>query len=250
MIRAVIVDDEQNSSEALEILLKESCPYVQILANCNSAELALEKIPRLKPDLIFLDIEMPNINGFQLLERLPEKNFEVIFTTSYDQYAVKAFKFSALDYLLKPIDRDELEQAVQKLEKPVQHNLTEQLTILMQRISQPPSAFQKIALPTMQGLELVPVSSIISCTSNNNYTEFILSDKRKILVSRTLKDVEEMLHDYSFVRVHNSHIINLNAVTRYVKGEGGYLIMSDGSTIDVSRGKKELLMQKLQLSKL
>ena len=250
MIRAIIVDDEQNSSEVLEILLKESCTQVQILANYHSAELALTGIPKLKPDLLFLDIEMPNMNGFQLLEKLPNKDFEVIFTTSYDQYAIKAFKFSALDYLLKPIDRLELQQAVGKLARPSQHNLSEQLSILMQRISQPPSAIQKIALPTMQRLELVPVSSIISCTSNNNYTEFILSDKRKILVSRTLKDVEEMLQDYSFVRVHNSHIVNLNDVTRYIKGEGGYLIMSDGSTIDVSRGRKELLMQKLQLSKL
>jgi two-component system LytT family response regulator len=217
-----------------------------VAAICHSAKEGIANINELKPDLIFLDIEMPHMNGFQMLEQLPKINFEIIFTTSYDQYAITAFKFSALDYLLKPVDREELEKAMQKIYKKINPPISQQLEILLQRINQPLVPVQRIALPTMQGLEFVPVESIIHCSSNNNYTEFFLKDKKKLLVSRTLKEVEDMLADHAFLRVHNSHIVHLNAITRYVKGEGGYLILEDGSTIDVSRSRKELLMQKLQ----
>ena len=186
------------------------------------------------------------MNGFQMLEQLTTINFEIIFTTSYDQYAITAFKFSALDYLLKPVDREELQKAVQKVSSKITPPVSQQLEILLQKINQPSIPVQRIALPTMQGLEFVPVESIIHCSSSNNYTEFFLADKKRLLVSRTLKEVEDMLADHSFLRVHNSHIVNLNSITRYVKGEGGYLVMSDGSTVDVSRSRKELLMQKLQ----
>jgi two-component system LytT family response regulator len=189
------------------------------------------------------------MNGFQLLEQLPKIDFELIFTTSYDQYAIKAIKFSALDYLLKPVDREELQKAVQKVLKKMNGNISQQLEILMQKVNQPAVAVKRIALPTMQGLELVEINSIISCSSNSNYTEFYLADKKKILVSRTLKEIEELLEGYAFMRVHNSHIVNLNAITKYIKGEGGYLIMTDGSTVDVSRSRKEMLLQKLQVLK-
>lgn len=249
MIKAMIIDDEKNSCEALQLLLERSCPDVQVIAVANSGAEALQKISALHPQLMFLDIEMPNMNGFQLLEQLPKIDFELIFTTSYDQYAIKAFKFSAIDYLLKPVDREELEKAVEKVSKKLTNNINQQLDILLQKINNPSIPVQKIALPTMQGLELVSINSIISCSANNNYTEFFLSDKKKLLISRTLKEIEELLEDHSFIRVHHSHIVNLNAVSRYVKGEGGYLIMSDGSNVDVSRSRKELLIQKLQPSK-
>ena len=249
MITTIIVDDEKNSCEALQILLKDNCPEVHITAICNSGEEALQKIQLLHPQLIFLDIEMPNMNGFQLLEQLPKIYFELIFTTSYDQYAIKAIKFSALDYLLKPVDREELQKAVQKVLKKVSGSISQQLEILLQKVNQPAIPVKRVALPTMQGLELVEINSIISCSANNNYTEFFLTDRKKILVSRTLKETEEMLEGYAFMRVHHSHIINLNEITRYVKGEGGYLIMTDSSTVDVSRSRKEVLMQKLQPSK-
>lgn len=249
MITAIIVDDERHSCEALQILLKQCCPEVEIKAFCFSGEDALKKINTLQPQLVFLDIEMPNMNGFQLLEQLPKIDFELIFTTSYDQYAIKAIKFSALDYLLKPVDREELQKAVQKVEKKANSNISQQLEILLQKVKQPSIPVKRVALPTMQGLELVEINSIISCSANNNYTEFFLADKKKILVSRTLKETEEMLEDYAFMRVHHSHIVNLNEITRYIKGEGGYLLMTDGSTVDVSRSRKELLMQKLQASK-
>lgn len=253
MIRTIIIDDEQHSCDALKIMLDKCCPQVAVKAICYSAKDGLKKINELKPDLIFLDIEMPYMNGFQMLEQLSIVDFEIIFTTSYDQYAIKAFKFSALDYLMKPIDREELEKAVQKACLPDRQSshkinpvMSQQLEILLQKINQPSLPVQRIALPTMQGLEFVPVESIIHCTSSNNYTEFFLADKKRVLVSRTLKEVEEILTDYAFLRVHNSHIVNLNTITRYIKGEGGYLIMTDGSTVDVSRSRKELLMQKLQ----
>jgi len=246
MINAIIIDDERHSCDALKMLLSKCCPQVQVRGTCYSGADAIEKINELKPDLIFLDIEMPHMNGFQMLEQIPKIDFEIIFTTSYDQYAITAFKFSALDYLLKPVDREELQKAVQRVSKKINPPVSEQLEILLQKINQPAQSVQRIALPTMQGLEFIPVESIINCTSNNNYTEFFLTDKKKLLVSRTLKEVEDMLADHSFLRVHNSHIVNLNAITRYVKGEGGYLVMTDGSTIDVSRSRKELLMQRLQ----
>ena len=246
MINAIIIDDERHSCDALKILLEKCCSQVKVAAMCYSADEGIKKIHELNPRLVFLDIEMPHMNGFQMLEQLPAINFEIIFTTSYDQYAITAFKFSALDYLLKPVDREELEKAIQKVSKKINPPVSQQLEILLQKINQPTLTIQRIALPTMQGLEFVPVESIISCSSSNNYTEFFLKDKKKLLVSRTLKETEDMLADHSFLRVHNSHIVNLNAITRYVKGEGGYLIMADGSAIDVSRSRKELLMQKLQ----
>lgn len=245
-IKAIIIDDERHSCDALKILLEKCCPQIQVAAICYSANEGIKKITELKPDLIFLDIEMPYMNGFQMLEQLPTIDFEIIFTTSYDQYAITAFKFSALDYLLKPVDREELEKAVQKISKKINPAISQQLEILLQKINQPTVPMQRIALPTMQGLEFVSVDSIIHCSSSNNYTEFFLKDKKKLLVSRTLKEAEEMLTDHAFLRVHHSHIVNLNAITRYVKGEGGYLVMADGSSVDVSRSRKELLMQKLQ----
>ncbi len=244
-LKAIIVDDERHSCDALKMLLDKCCPQVEVAAICHSGTDAIEKIRELKPELIFLDIEMPNMNGFQMLEQISKIDFEIIFTTSYDQYAITAFKFSALDYLLKPVDREELEKAVQKISKKINPAISQQLDILLQKINQPSVPVQRIALPTMQGLEFVAVDSIIYCSSSNNYTEFFLSDKKRLLVSRTLKETEDMLADHGFLRVHNSHIVNLNAITRYIKGEGGYLIMTDGSTVDVSRSRKELLMQRI-----
>jgi len=246
MIAAIIVDDERHSCDALKMLLAKCCPLVQVVATCYSGEEGIKKINETKPQLVFLDIEMPHMNGFQMLEQLPTINFEIIFTTSYDQYAITAFKFSALDYLLKPVDREELERAVQKVSKKINPPVSQQLEILLQKINQPATAVQRIALPTMQGLEFVPVNSIISCSSSNNYTEFFLADKKRLLVSRTLKEIEDMLADHLFLRVHNSHVVNLNAILRYIKGEGGYLVMTDDSKVDVSRSRKEMLMQRLQ----
>jgi two-component system LytT family response regulator len=246
MIKAIIIDDEIHCRKTLGMLLKEYCPGVEVTEQCSEAESGLAAIQKHKPDLVFLDIEMPNMNGFEMLEKLPEINFEIIFTTSYDQYAIKAFRFSALDYLLKPVGREELQTAVQKIARRMQFPLPQQLEILLQKLHQPVSSVQKIALPTMEGLQMIAVNSIISCESDSNYTIFFLKNKQKLIVSRPLKEIEEMLDEYSFLRVHNSYLINLNEIDKYVKGEGGYLVMTDGTSIDVSRSKKEMLLNKLR----
>ena len=247
MITATIVDDESDCCESLVMLLQRYCPEVKVLDVCYSAETALQCIKEHEPHILFLDIEMPFMNGFEMLEKLGEINFKLVFTTSYDQYAIKAIRFSALDYLLKPIDRDELQKAVNKASQQNQHHLPEQLDILIQKLKNPVIPISKIAIPTMEGFQLVAVDFIISCESQGNYTQFYLKDKRKIIASRNLKDTEELLEDYPFIRVHHSHIVNINEVEKYIKGEGGYLIMSDGSSISVSKSRKELLLKKISL---
>lgn len=247
MITAIIVDDEPDCCESLVILLERYCPEVKVLDICYAAEAAIQSIKENEPKILFLDIEMPFMNGFELLEKLGNINFELIFTTSYDQYAIKAIRFSAMDYLLKPVDREELQKAVQKAAQRNQHPLPQQLDMLLQKLKHPAVPVNKIAIPTMEGFQLLAAAAIISCESESNYTWLFLKDRRKIMASRNLKEMEEILEGYPFIRIHNSHMVNINEVEKYIKGEGGYLIMSDGSTINVSRSRKELLLKKLSL---
>jgi len=243
-IRALLVDDEKHCLETLTWQLGKFCPEVDIAASCESAEKALDILEGQKIDLVFLDIEMPRMNGFELLQQLKTIPFEVIFTTAYDMFAVKAFKFSALDYLLKPIDRDELVNAVAKVrEKTKQSIRPEQLDILFQNLYGRRQPSQKIALPTMNGLEFVPANDIIHCQSEGNYTHIYLQDNTKYLICRTLKETEELLSGHNFFRVHHSHTINLNHIKKYVKGDGGYVIMSNNASINVSRSRKEELLK-------
>ncbi|HXB28453.1 MAG TPA: response regulator [Puia sp.] len=249
MISAIIVDDEPYSCEALAAMLERYCPEIKVLDICYTAAHALQSIQEQKPQILFLDIEMPFMNGFEMLEKLPELNFKLIFTTSYDQYAIKAIRFSALDYLLKPVDKDELQKAVQKAMNTEGHPLPQQLEVLLHKLNHPKVIVNKIAIPTMEGLQMVLVENIVRCEADRNYTNLILKNKEKITASRNLKDLEEMLEDYSFVRVHHSHLVNLNEIEKYIKGEGGYLLMSDKSSVDVSRSRKEILLKKLQPDK-
>ena len=248
MLRSIIVDDEPYCCETLTTLLEDS-PQVEVIAVCHNAADALAAIQKYSPDLVFLDVEMPKMNGFEMLEQLPAVNFEIIFTTSYDQYALKAIRFSAIDYLLKPIDQEELVNAVQKVIQRTQKPIAQQLEILLQKIHHPSTPISKMAMPTMEGLQMIQVDQIISCESDSNYTILYLKDKKKKVVSSTLKEIEELLEDHSFARVHRCYLVNINEIERYVKGEGGYLIMSDGSTVDVSRSKKDILLKKLQPGK-
>lgn len=249
MITATIVDDEPFCCESLATLLERYCPAVKVLDICYSASAALQSIQQHPPHILFLDIEMPHMNGFELLEKLPEINFQLIFTTSFDQYAIKAIQFSALDYLLKPIEREALQKAVQKVVQGMHNPLPQQIEILLHKLSYPTVPVNKIAIPTMEGLQMIFVETIISCSSDSNYTILHLKNKQKITASRTLKEIEEMLEDYSFARVHHSYLVNLNEVEKYIKGEGGYLILSDGSSVDVSRSRKEMLLKKLKSAK-
>ena len=244
MIKAIIVDDEPYCCETITTLLEDN-DEVEIVAECYNGIDALEAIRKYNPGLVFLDVEMPKMNGFEMLQQLPSVNFEIIFTTSYDQYALKAIRFSAIDYLLKPVDEEELKSAVQKVIRRSQKPIAEQLEILMQKINQPSTPVRKIAMPTMEGFQMIMIDSIISCEADSNYTTLHLKGNKKIVVCRNLKDIEEMLEDHSFTRVHRCHVVNLNEVEKFVKGEGGYLIMSDGTTIDVARTKKEILLKRL-----
>ena len=246
MITAIIVDDEPYSCEGLATLLERYCPDIKLLYACYSGADALKAIKEQIPDLLFLDIEMPGMNGFEMLQRLPAINFSVIFTTSYDQYAIKAIKFSALDYLLKPVDKDDLQAAVKKAMHKSQETLPQQIEILLQKLDHPSISVNKIAIPTMEGLQMLFVENIIRCSSDSNYTILFLKNKQKVIASRTLKEIEEMLEDYPFLRVHHSYVVNLNEIEKYIKGDGGYLLMSDGSNIDVSRSRKEALIKKLK----
>jgi len=244
MLKAIIIDDEPYCCETITTLLEDNTE-VEIVAVCYNGADAITAIQKYKPDLVFLDVEMPKMNGFEMLEQFSSVNFEIIFTTSYDQYALKAIRFSAIDYLLKPIDSEELQKAIQKVIQRSQKPIAEQLEILMQKFHQPTTPINKIALPTMEGLQMIPVDSIISCESDSNYTILLLKNNKKIIVSRTLKEIEELLEEHSFIRVHRCYLANLNEVEKYVKGEGGYLVMSDGTSIDVARNKKEALLKKL-----
>ncbi len=250
MINAVVIDDEHYASRALVTLLTKHCPDVAVTAVCNNAKEAVRLIRDARPQLVFLDIEMPYLNGFEVLEMLAPVSFDCIFTTSYDQYAIKAIRFSALDYLLKPVDPEELKSAVGRVVGKKPASLQQQMELLLSRFQQPPQTLMnRIALPTLEGLQIIPVDSILYCTSHSNYTIFTLTGNQKLTISRTLKEVEEMLEEHPFLRVHHSYLVNLHEVRKYNRGEGGSLLMSDGATVDVSRSRKEELLRKLQPGK-
>jgi len=244
MIKVIIVDDELHCQDTLSILLTEYCPGLQIVERCNSGKSALLAIHKHEPELVFLDIEMPGMSGFQLLEHFPIIPFAVIFATSHDQYAIRAIRFSALDYLLKPIDPSELVTAVNKVKNQKYLPTTEQFTMLLNHIQNPEKAFHKIAIPTVDGYQLIPAEQVVRCEANDNYTSLYLKNMSRIIASRTLKEIEEQLINFTnFIRVHHSYIVNLNEVSKYIRGEGGYLIMSDGATVNVSRSRKEALLK-------
>jgi two-component system, LytTR family, response regulator len=245
MIKAILVDDEVHCLDTLEMLISDYCPEVQVAGRCLSGKKALELINKFKPELVFLDIEMPTMNGFELLENFSQIPFSVIFTTGYDQYAIKAIRFSALDYLLKPIDPRELVASIHKIQAQKNHPSSEQLTMLMNQIHHKEINYNKIAIPTAEGFELVPADQVVFCEASDNYTFLILKNGLKITACRTLREIEEQLDDFtSFQRVHNSFIVNLNEAKKYIRGDGGYIVMNNGSTINVSRSRKESLLKK------
>lgn len=245
MIKAIIVDDEPFCSQSLQLLLEQNCPDVMIMGNYKNGIEALAALRKQSVDLVFLDVEMPRMSGFEMLEQLSHINFKLIFTTSYDKYALNALRVSAIDFLLKPIDRRELVLAVEKVKAASYTTNLQQLELLLQKVQHPSKPVHKIALPSIEGLEMVPVENILYCESSDNYAYIFLKGGKKMLVTRSLKDMEDMLEDHSFTRVHRGFVVNLNEIEKYVRGDGGYVIMSDGKMIDVSRSKKEVLLKKL-----
>ena len=243
MIRSILIDDEKNSLEMMEWLLRTYCPQVEILALCHSAEQGIEAINRLKPDVIFLDIEMPKMNGFDMLEQFETLFFDVVFCTAYDQFAIKAFKYSALNYLLKPIDPEDLVATVERIEKRKSLPTKEQFELLLHTMHQPTRPTpQRIALTTNDGMIFVPTNDIIYCEAESNYTKVVLTGGKKIMVSKVLKDIDEALSGPDFCRVHSSFLINVNRIKKYVRGEGGYLIMDDDTNVSISRSRRQEFM--------
>lgn len=235
-MKAIIIDDEIAAVENLQIMINKYCKNINIVASTQSADEGVLLINKEHPDLIFLDIEMPHTNGFDLLKRFPNPTFSVIFTTAYNQYAIQAIKFSALDYLLKPIDVEELISAVFKVEKKNSID-KERVNLLLENFDT--KSNKRLALPKDGGYSIVKVENIIRCEASDNYTTFHIKDKKPILVSRTLKEFEKLLPKDQFLRVHQSHLINLNKVEEYYKTDGAYVLMEDGSTVSISRRKKD-----------
>ena len=247
MLRSILIDDEPQNAVILKKDLEMHCPVVEVIAVCHSAKEGIMSIKKEKPDLVFLDIEMPWMNGFEMLEVLDEINFSIIFTTAHDQFAAKAFRISAVDYLLKPIDAADLKEAVRKAQEKIekQHDNIH-IENLLRNIKQP-SSQQKIALPYRDGYEFVEVSHIIYCQAEGAYTKVFLDNKKYILVSKTLGDIEELLPADLFQRIHHSTVVNLNYVTHFVRTDGGYVKLQTGEQLTVSKSKKELVMERLGL---
>ena len=238
MKTAIIIDDELKGRIALSQKLQDYCSDVRLVGEAENGDEGIKLIERLKPDIVFLDIEMPRMDGFEMLHRLPEKNFDLVFTTAYDQYAIKAIKYAAFDYLLKPIDIEELKLAVSKSNNSQNRNTEKKLEVLDQNLHGK-SYLNKIAISSIDGLLFFNISDIVYLEASNNYTTISFSNHPKLLASRTLKDFEDLLPAEIFFRTHHSYLVNLNYIKRYIKGDGGQIEMENGTYIDVARRKKE-----------
>ena len=244
MIRTVVIEDELHSRTMLMELLQEHCRQINVVAEADSVKTGLAAIAEHKPQLVFLDIELQSETSFEILEKLPEINFELIFTTAFDHYALRAIKFCAIDYLLKPIDLNDLLIAVAKTEKRLNREyLNRNLEALLNNIKSESQNGHKIALPTLEGLLFVNVSDIIYCESGGPYTRFFLKQPDKIITSRHLKEYEELLSAYNFFRIHKSYLVNLQEIQKYVRGDGGQIIMSNGAALSIAKQRKENFLQ-------
>jgi two-component system, LytTR family, response regulator len=243
-MKTIIIDDELDCVKLLSLQLKLTCPEINIVAECTQSLEGIKLIQDLKPDIVFLDIEMPRLNGFQMLEALGEINFSLVFVTAYDKFAVKAFRYAAIDYLLKPIETKELQDCIKKIEKQLKTD-QRQLDMLKSQYSPNKKIHpDKIALPFQNGVSFVLVEEIIYCEADDNYTKFYLKNGQVCLVSKTLRDIQETLEERNFLRVHRQFLINLNHINRYVKGEGNYLVMTNEVSIPVARNQKEKLVER------
>ena len=253
-IRAILIDDEPNCIGTLELLLKKYVPDIEISDTCKNGMEGISAIEKYQPHLIFLDIAMPKMNGFEMLAQIDSPEFEIIFTTAYDEYALKAFKVSAVDYLLKPIDKDELLASIEKVRRKIvlktkaenPQPYPEQWHLFLENITQQNAPFPNIALPTFDGFEMIVAKDILYIEADGNYSTFYMREGRKILISRTLGEMEKVLSLYSFIRLHHSHLVNMTEIAKYVKGEGGYVILKNGQNINVSRRKKSELLKALK----
>jgi two-component system LytT family response regulator len=244
-MKAVIIDDEKKGRETLRGFIDVYCPDLSIIGEAANVKEGIALIKDTRPDVIFLDIEMPDGTGFDLLSAFPSVDFQVVFVTAFDSYAVKAFQFSAVDYLLKPVNPKLLIQAVEKLKK---YSTIDSINLKLDVLLGNRTKIDSIALPTAEGVHLTRIDQITRCVADNYYTTFHLVDDTQIIVSKTLKEYSDLLDDFNFYRVHQSHLVNLDYVDKYISGEGGYLIMKNGDYVDVSRRKKKSLMERMMIS--
>lgn len=244
-MKVVIIDDEDNNIDNLQQLLQEYCSEVKVVGTASGADAGAALISQWQPDLVFLDIEMPGKNGFDLLKSLPVLNFELVFVTAYHQYGIQAVKFAAIDYLLKPINIEELQGAVTKaIKKRAEKNRNLQLENLIQILHQQHTKSEhRIALPTAKETRFAKTEEIIRCESSNIYTTFFLASGEKIMVSKPIYEYEELLADYQFIRCHQSHIVNKKFIKSWVKEDGGYLLLYDQTRVPVSRQKRDLIRE-------
>jgi len=243
MFKALIIDDIENSRITLAHDLAEYCPSIQVIGEADGVQNGIEEINDKKPDVVFLDIQMPDGTGFDMLEQIGDFNFQVIFTTALDSFGIKAIKFSALDYLLKPIDPDELIKAVDKLKTSQQKDdVKDSISLLLENMRDIKPDNKRIALNSAEKIHMVYIKDIIRCESQGAYTIFYLANKEQILVTKNLKEYEHLLEEHSFIRVHHSHLINFSYLKEYIKKEGGYAVMSDQSQVPVSFRKRNNLL--------
>lgn len=247
MIRAIIIDDEEHPAERLSILLKKNhLHHVQLVDVFDSVEKGLKGIQTTKPDVVFLDVHIHDKTGFDLLKQLNKIDFNIIFTTSFEKYALQAFKFNAVDYLLKPVDEDELKIAIEKItEKQADHNMLSRMENLLYNMNQTNVGSKKICVATQEAYHYINVTDIIRCEADGNYCFVYMLNHPKIHVSKTLTHFDEMLNEYDFIRVHQSHLINKKHIQSYNKGKGGVVTMIDGSNVEVSTRKKDEFLQRM-----
>lgn len=246
-MKALIIEDEKKSREMLTTLIKNNFPQLTIVGEGKNVAEGVELIKTLQPELIFLDISMPDGSGFDVLEKVQGQKFEIIFTTATDKHALKAIKYSACDYLLKPIDIDELKIAIEKVLQKQTTTLPsmENLQFLIQNLKRADDNYSKITLPTGNAYEIIAIKDIIRCEADGSYTNFFLTGGKKLMVSASLKHYEDLLPVNEFIRIHHHHLINMNHVVRFLKVDGGYAIMSDGTQLEISRRKKDAFLERL-----
>lgn len=246
MIHTMIIDDEPRGRELLKMMLANSCPSVKVVGEAGNIHEGLEMIKKHEPDLVLLDIEMPGGTGFDLLAKFDDITFNIIFITAFDKYAIKAIKFAAMDYLLKPVEEEDLAKAITRVEENVNRKANKAAVTNLLQNNKRSADNQKIGLTTSDGLDFVEIKTILRCEADGKYTYVYLLDGKKLLVSKNLKEFEDLLSDFNFFRVHHSHLVNLDYIKKYQSGRGGYVVMSDGSTITVSQRKKEEFMNSLR----
>lgn len=248
MITALLIDDDQHLRQGMKSLLERHAPEIRIIGEAESVKTGIEAIENWKPQVVFLDIHLNDGTGFDILEEVVKTNGKlnshIVFITAHEQYALKAFKFSALDYLLKPVDPEELKKSIVKIKEVLEKNTSfDHIDLLLENIRKKVDHFKRIALSTADGIHLFEISDIIRCESHDNYTQFFIKNHKPLLISKTLKEYEELLMEHGFERIHQSHLINLSYLKSYIKTDGGYVIMGDNAKLPIAQRKKERLQE-------